>query len=427
MQVSVENVGNLGRKLTVRIPAARLEDTVRNRVQEMGRSARLKGFRPGKVPTKVIEQRFGAQIRGEALSELIGSSFQEAITTEKLRPAMQPSIATSGKPDNGEIEYTATFEVMPEIGKVDVSALEILKQSASVEDADIDAMIETLRMQRRVWNPVDRKAQAGDMVLFEFSAQAADFRYPETGTDRVGTIIGSDALFKGLEDQLLGHVVDDEFEKDLDFPADFRIEGLAGKSARAGFKVVRVQEAKLPELDDAFLATFGVTEGGLARFREDVRDNLERELSAALTSRLKSSAVEKLIDAHADLELPQGLVDSEARELARQSAGEKKVAVAHEPFLASARRRVAGGMLLAEIARQNQIRVDMRRVSEALSAIASTYEEPEQVVELYSKDPQLMSGLQSRVLEDQVVDWIAENAKVSEKKLSFSEVMRPGA
>ncbi len=426
MQVSVENVGNLGRKLTVRIPAARLEDTVRNRVQEMGRSARLKGFRPGKVPTKVIEQRFGAQIRGEALSELIGSSFQEAINTQKLRPAMQPSISTSGQPNNGEIEYTATFEVMPEIGKLDVSGLEIIKQTSSVEDADIDAMIETLRMQRRSWNPVDRKAQAGDMVLFEFSAQAADFRYPETGTDRVGTIVGSDALFKGLEDQLVGHVVDDEFEKNLDFPGDFRIDGLAGKAALANFKIVRVQEPRLPELDEAFLATFGVIEGGLARFRDDVRDNLERELSAALTSRLKASAVEKLIDAHADLELPHGLVESEARELARQSAGDKKAAVAHEPFLPSARRRVAGGMLLAEIARQNQIRVDMRRVSEALSAIASTYEEPEQVVELYSKDPQLMSGLQSRVLEDQVVDWIAENAKVSEKKLSFSEIMRPG-
>ena len=427
MQVSVENVGNLGRKLTVRIPAARLEDTVRNRVQEMGRSARLKGFRPGKIPTQVIEQRFGAQIRGEALSELIGSSFQEAIATEKLRPAMQPSISTSGKPENGEIEYTAMFEVMPEIGKIDVGDLEIIKQTSIVEDADIDSMIETLRMQRRSWIPVDRRAAAGDMVLFEFSAQAADFRYPETATDRVGTIIGSDALFKGLEDQLIGHVVDDEFEKDLDFPADFRIQGLAGQSARASFKIVRVQEAKMPELDDAFLATFGVSEGGLKQFRDDVRANLERELSAALASRLKAGAVEKLIDAHADLELPEGLVDNEARELARQSAGESKTAVAHESFLPAARRRVAGGMLLAEIARQNQIRVDMRRVSEALGAIASTYEEPEQVVELYSKDPQLMSGLQSRVLEDQVIDWIAENAKVSEMKLSFAEVMRPGA
>ncbi|HET9033632.1 MAG TPA: trigger factor [Dokdonella sp.] len=427
MQVSVENVGNLGRKLTVRIPAARLEDTVRNRVQEMGRNARLKGFRPGKVPTKVIEQRFGAQIRGEALSELIGSSFQEAVSNEKLRPAMQPSISTSGKPDNGEIEYTASFEVMPEIGAIDVSGLEIVKQVSSVEDADIDTMIQTLRVQRQTWNPIDRPAQAGDMVLFEFAAQASDFRYPETGTDRVGTIVGSDALFKGLEDELLGHVVDDEFEKDLDFPSDFRIEGLAGKSAHASFKIVRVQEPKLPELDDAFLSTFGVFEGGLEKFREDVRSNLERELEAALASRLKASAVEKLIDAHADLELPNGLIESEARELAKQSAGGKQENVAHEPFMASARRRVAGGILLAEIARQNEIRVDMRRVSASLSAIASTYEEPEQVVELYSKDAQLMSGLQSRVLEDQVIDWIAEKAMVSEHKLTFSEIMRPGA
>ncbi|MGB0133052.1 trigger factor [Dokdonella sp.] len=430
MQVSVENVGNLGRKLTVRIPAARLEDTVRSRVQEMGRNARIKGFRPGKVPTTVIEQRYGAQIRGEALSELIGSTFQEAVSNEKLRPAMQPSIATSGRPDNGEIEYIATFDVMPEIGPVDVSGLEIVRQTSTVEDADIDTMIDTLRMQRRSWNPVDRAAANGDMVLFEFSAQATDFRYPETGTDRVGTIVGSDALFKDLEDLLIGHVVDDAFEADLDFPSDFRIEGLAGKSARASFKIVRVQEASLPELDAAFLSTFGVVEGGLEQFREDVRANLERELSAALASRLKASAVEKLIDANASLEIPPTLIESEARELARQSEGDKagqKESISHEPYMASARRRVAGGMLLAEIARQNEIRIDMRRVSEALSAIASTYEEPQQVVELYSKDAQMMSGLQSRVLEDQVIDWIAQNAKVSEKKLSFSEVMRPGA
>ena len=421
MQVSLENVGNLGRKLTVRIPAARLEDTIRNRIQDMGRNARLKGFRPGKVPTKVIEQRFGAQIRGEALSELIGSTFQEAVATEKLRPAVQPSIATSGKPDNGEIEYVATFEVMPEIGTIDVSGLEIVKQTA-----DVDTMIETLRMQRRSWNPVDRPARKDDMVLFEFSAQAADFRYPESATDRVGTIVGSNALFSELENLLIGHVVDDAFDKQLDFPSDFRIDGLAGKSANASFKIVRVQEPKLPELDAAFLAGFGVSEGGLERFREDVKANLERELSAALASRLKASAVERLIDAHASLELPQGLVDGEARELARQSTRDKRETVSHEPFLGAARRRVAGGMLLAEIVRQNGIRIDSRRVSEALSAIASTYEEPQQVVELYSRDTQLMSGLQSRVLEDQVVDWIAQHAKVSEQKLSFNDVMRPG-
>ena len=426
MQVSVENVGGLGRKLTVRIPANRLEDTVRNRVLEMGRSARLKGFRPGKVPTKVIEQRFGAQIRGEALSELIGSTFQEAVSNEKLRPAMQPSIATSGKPENGEIEYVATFEVMPEIGKIDVGGLEVIRQVAGVEDADVDQMIETLRLQRRNWNPVDRAAQKDDMVLFEFSAQAGDFRYPDAGTDRVGTIVGSNALPKALEDSLVGHKADDSFEADLDFPGDFRIVGLAGKAAHVTITIIRVQEPSLPELDDAFIAAFGASEGGLAKFREDVRSNLDRELSAALASRLKAATVEKLVDAHADLEVPQGIVENEAREMARRAAGEGKPPLAHEPFLASARRRVAGGLLLAEIARQNDIRIDSRRVAEALQAIASTYEEPDQVVELYTRDPQLMGGLQSRVLEDQVVDWVAANAKVSEQKLSFNDVMRPG-
>ncbi|MBN8481293.1 MAG: trigger factor [Xanthomonadales bacterium] len=427
MQVSVENVGSLGRKLTVRIPAARLEDTVRSRVVEMGRSARIKGFRPGKVPTRVIEQRFGAQIRGEALSELIGSTFQEAVTSENLRPAVQPSIATSGRPENGEIEYTATFEVMPEIGPVDVSALEITRQVSGVEEADIDEMIETLRLQRRSWNPVERGAQAGDMVLCEFSAQAADARYPEAGSDRIGTIIGSNALFKELEDALVGHKAGDAFEVDLDFPAGFRIAALAGKSARASFSIVRVQEPQLPALDEAFIAAFGVSEGGMAKFREDVRANLERELAAALGARLKAAAVEKLVDAHASLELPQGMIENEARQLAQRAAGEGKPPMAHEPFMASARRRVAGGVLLAEIARQNDVRIDSRRVADALSAIASTYEEPDQVVELYTRDPQLMSGLQSRVLEDQVIDWIAAHARVSEHRMSFSEVMRPGA
>lgn len=427
MQVSVENVGGLGRKLTVRIPAARLDDTIRNRVLEMGRNARIKGFRPGKVPTRVIEQRFGAQIRGEALSELIGSTFQEAVSSEKLRPAVQPSIATSGTPENGEIEYTATFEVMPEIGAIDVAGLEVVRQVAHVEAADVDQMIETLRQQRRNWTPVERAAQKDDMVLFELTAQAGDFRYPDSGNDRVGTIVGSNALPAVLEDVLVGHKVDDTFEADLDFPADFRVSGLAGKAAHVAITIVRVQEPSLPALDDAFIAAFGVSEGGVEKFREDVRANLDRELSAALAARLKAAVVEKLVDAHADIEVPQGIVEGEAREMARRAAGEGQPPLAHEPFLASARRRVAGGFLLAELARQNDIRIDNRRVAEALQAIASTYEEPDQVVELYTRDPQLMSGLQSRVLEDQVVDWVAANARLSEHTLSFNDVMRPGA
>ncbi|HEU4663111.1 MAG TPA: trigger factor [Dokdonella sp.] len=425
MQVSIENVGSLGRKLTVRLPAQRLEDTVRSRIQEMGRSARLKGFRPGKVPAKVIEQRYGSQIRNEALSEMIGSSFQEAVTQEKLRPAVQPSIATTGRPENGEIEYTATFEVLPEIGKLDVSGLEIVKPVASVTDADIDQMIETLRLQRRTWHAVERAAKDGDMVLFEFSAQGEGFRHPESGTDRVGAVLGSGAYSKELEDKLAGHKAGDEFAAHVDFPAAVRTPALAGKSVDVSVKLVRVQEAQLPPVDEAFAASFGVKEGGLARFREDVRANLERELKGVLMGRLKAGALEKLVEAHPELELPQGMVENEARQLARQAGLQSPEAVSQ--FLPTARRRVSAGLLIGELARQNDIRLDSRRVSEALATIASTYEEPEQVVELYSRDPQLMSALQNRVIEDQVVEWMADHAKCSEQQLSFNDVMRPGA
>lgn len=425
MQVLIENVGSLGRKLTVRLPAQRLEDSVRTRVQEMVRSARLKGFRPGKVPTKVIEQRYGNQIRSEALSEMIGSSFQEAVSQEKLRPAVQPSIATTGRPDNGEIEYTATFEIFPEIGKLDVSDLEIVKPIASVGDADIDQMIETLRLQRRSWNQVERAAQAGDMVLFEYSAEGDGFRHPEAGMDRVGTLLGSNAFSRDLEDKLASRKAGDELTAKVDFPEGFRVPVLAGKAADLSVKVVRVQEPQLPEIDAAFAASFGVKDGGLEKFRQDVRANLERELKGVLMGRLKAGAIDKLVDAHPELEVPQGMIENEANQLARQAGAQAQEAVA--AYLPMARRRVSAGLLIAELARQNDIRLDARRVSEALATIASTYEEPEKVVELYTRDPQLMSALQNRVIEDQVVEWITDHAKHSEQQLSFNDVMRPGA
>ncbi len=425
MQVSVENVGKLGRKLTVRVPADELEDKVRARMREVGQSVRLKGFRPGKVPAKVLEQRFGPQIRNEALSEMIGATFQEAVSRENLRPAMQPSIATSGRPENGEIEYTATFEVLPEIGSIDVAGLEIVKPTASVADSDVEEMIETLRQQRRSWKEVTRAAAEHDMVFFEYSAEGDGVRHPASGVDQIGTIIGSNALFAAFEQALAGHAAGESFDLDLDFPENFQVAALAGKSARVAIKVVRVQAPELPPVDDEFAASFGVREGGLAQFREDVRANLERELANMLSARLKAATVEKLLALYPDLDIPQGMIESDARTLARQA--DPKNADKFDAYLGAARNRVAAGLLLAELARQNGIQVDTRRVSNMLASIASTYEEPEQVVEMYTSDPQLMGSLQSRVLEDQVIDWIAEHASASEQPLTFSEVMRPGA
>jgi trigger factor len=431
MQVSVENVGKLERKLTVRIPAGDYESQVKARLAEVGRSVRLKGFRPGKIPPKVIEQRFGSQVRGEAISELIRTTFQEAVGQENLRPAMAPEINTTGEPADGQIEYTATFEVLPDVGNVDVSKLAIAKPVAQVSDVDVDAMIETLRQQRRAWAPVERAAQTGDMVLFEYSAQAADARHPAEGADRSGTILGSGAMTAELEQQLAGHPAGEQLNFEMTFPAGFRVTTLAGKPAQVEVRISRVQEPRLPDVDETFIRMFGIQDGGMDKFRADVRANLDRELKGVLSSRLKTDVVQKLVAAYPALELPERMVRNEARALAEQAQaqarqqGQATVAAVPESFEAMARTRVAAGVLVGEIARQNGIRLDQRRVAEALASIASTYEEPQQVVELYQRDPNLMSSLQNRVLEDQVADWIADHAQTSEQYLTFNEAMRP--
>ncbi|MBS0570893.1 MAG: trigger factor [Proteobacteria bacterium] len=428
MQVSLENVGKLERKLVVRVPADAYESTVRSRIADAGRNVRLKGFRPGKVPVRVIEQRFGAQIRGEAMSELVRTSFQQAVSEQKLRPAASPAISTTGEPVDGQIEYTATFEVLPEIGKLDVATLAIARATASVADADVDTMIETLRQQRRAWTPVERSAQHGDMALFEYSAQGEGFVHER---ERVGTIIGSGAMGKELEAALVGRAAGAEFDTDVSFPADFRAAALAGRAANVAVKLMRVQEARLPEVDSAFIASFGIGGGDLDEFRADVRANLERELAGVLAMRLKNEVVERLIAAYPDVELPQGMVDAEARALHGQAQGQAQQQ--GQPFDADvsafadmARRRVCAGVLIGELARQNDIRPDSRRVAELLATIASTYEEPTQVVELYQRDPQLMGGLQNRVMEDQVAEWVAAHAQTTEQAMSFNEAMRQG-
>ncbi|AND68261.1 trigger factor [Dyella thiooxydans] len=427
MQVSVENVGKLERKLTVKFPAERFESQVSARIAEMGSTVRLKGFRPGKVPTTVIQQRFGAQVRGEVLSDLIGTTLREAFDQENLRPVANPSVDTTGTPENGEISYTATFEVMPEFPAIDVTTLAVQRPASEVTEADIEKMIETLRQQRRSFDEVERASKEGDFVMFEYSAEAGDYRFPAEGQERAGSVLGSGTLFKALDDALTGRSAAEEFSADIDFPTDFRNESLAGKTSKVAFKVIKVQEPKLPEVDAEFAKLFGIADGDLETFRKEVRANLERELKATLMGRLKAEVAEKLADTYAEVDVPNLMVQSEARALAAGSVpkGQQPPPQLIEAAMPMARKRVLAGLLMGEIARKNELVVDRKRVAEQLAAIASTYEEPEQVIELYNSDPQLMSGLQNRVMEDQVAEWVAEHASTTVQNLSFDEVMRP--
>lgn len=431
MQVSVENTSSLERRMTVSIPADRLSSVIDGRLRDMAGKANLKGFRKGKVPAKVIEQRFGDQIRSEAFGELVRASFDQAVRQENVRIAGQPSIQADPGAAENEIRYTATFEIVPDFGTIDVSQLQIVRVHAQVEDADIDHMIDTLRQQRRTWDPVSRAAQVGDLVAVETFAATASARVPETGAEKGATVIGSGVMFPELEAQLSGMSAGDEREVEVTFPADWRVPALAGQNAKVTLKATQVSEPKVPEADEAFVKSFGVKSGKLDVFRQEVRANLERELKGMLMSRLRAEVAQKLVAAYSHVELPAKLIEAEARNLAanaQQQARQQGQADAVYPFdqfMVPARNRVAAGLLVGEIARQNGLKLDFNRVKETLSLIASTYEEPKQVIELYRNDPNLMSGLQNRVMEEQVIDWVAERAQSTDQNLSFTEAMRP--
>jgi len=430
MQVSVESTGNLERRMTLRLPADQVESQVGGRLREISRTVRIKGFRPGKVPAKVVEQRYGAQVRAEVVDGLLREGFDSAVRDNALRIAGAPRIEP-GSQDSGELAYVATFELVPEFGDIDVSTLQVVRSTAEVTDADIDRMIENLRLQRRTWSVVTRPAQEGDAVNVETWSQVGEERIPAEGAERGVAVIGAGVMFGQIELALAGMSAGQEKTIEVSFPSDWRVPALAGKTAQVHLAVEQVAEPVMPEADEAFIRSFGVKSGEMEQFRGDIRSNLERELRGALMNRLRQAVGEQLVAAYAHVEMPPRLVEMEARQMAAQIAeqarrqGQLIPPPAHEQFLDAARKRVLVGLLVGEIARRNELRLDQRRVNETLRLIASTYEEPQQVIDLYRNDPQLMAGLQNRVMEEQVIDWIAERAQHTDQPMSFQDAIGP--
>ncbi|HVR81404.1 MAG TPA: trigger factor [Luteimonas sp.] len=435
MQILVESVGNLERRMTLRLPAEHLESQVGGRLREIARTVRIKGFRPGKVPTKVVAQRYGEQVRAEVLDGMLREGFDSAIRDNALRiagsPQIQPAEPT-GEAAEGDLAYVATFEVVPEFGDIDVAKLNVVRHTAEVTDADIDRMIDNLRLQRRSWSAVTRPAQQGDAVDVETWSQTGDERLPAEGSEKGVSVIGSGAMLAEIESALVGMKAGDDRTIDVTFPADWRVPQLAGRNVQVQLKAEQVSEPVLPEVDAAFIHSFGVKSGEMEQFRDDIRSNLERELKGALMSRLRREVGEQLVAAYVQVEMPPRLVENEARQMAQQTLEQARrqgqqvemPANAHEQFVEPARKRVLVGLLVGELARRNELKLDPMRVNETLRLIASTYEEPQQVIELYRNDPQLMAGLQSRVMEEQVIDWIAERAQHTEQALSFQEAIQ---
>ena len=430
MQASIESTGNLERRLSFSLPEDRLQTLVNGRLGEISRTSRIKGFRPGKVPAKVIEQRFGKQVREEITGGLLRETFDAAVREHDLRIVGSPRIDQG---EQGGLSFVATVELVPDFGDIDVSKLTVVRHTAEIEDADIDQMIENLRQQRRTWVPVTRGAKDGDLVAVETWSQVGDERLPAEGVEKGSIVLGQGMMFETIEKGLAGLATGEEKTLDVEFPADWRVPALAGKNVQVTVKVAGVSEEALPDVDDAFIKSFGVKAGDTEQFRKDIRANLERELKGALMNRLRREVGEQMIGAYGSVEMPPRLVENEARAMLAQQVEQIRrsgrdpgqvPADAHEGFKEAAAKRVLVGLVVGEVARSHDLKLEPSRLNETMRLIASTYEEPEQVIEMYRNDPQLMSGLQNRVMEEQVIDWIAERAQHTEEKLSFQDAIR---
>ena len=429
MQVSVESGEGLERRMRVELPAEQVDEEVDKRLKRIARTARMDGFRPGKIPISVVRRRFGAQVRQEVYGELIQSTFSDALKLQKLHLAGDPEITPAQDSDNAAFAYTAVFEVFPEFQLAALDQLSVRRPMVEVEDADVDQMIEKLRRQRVTWNQVERGAADGDLVKVNFQGKVDGQPFDGGEGKDVEVVIGSSRMIPGFEDALLGAAAGDDRNLDLQFPEDYGVEHLAGKPVTFEVQVISVSEPELPEVDEEFVRLFGVTEGGLETFRSDVRASMKRELEQKIRAKVKSQVMDGLIEAHS-FEVPKVMVDREVERLREETRG--KVAASgqasglelpREIFQEQARRRVTLGLIIGNAIQTNGMQVDRDRVRRVVEDHASSYEHPQEVIDWYYSNREHLASVESVVMEDQVVDWVAGQAQVEDEKMSFESLM----
>jgi trigger factor len=431
MQVSVETTGALERRMEVQVPAERVEKAIDERLKSMSRTVRLKGFRPGKVPVNVVRQQFGQQVRQEVLGDVVQSTFAEAVSQQNLNPATGPRIEPISTEKGSDLKYRAVFEIFPQVDLKGVESIEVSRPAAEVNTADVDAMIENLRQQRPTFVAVEREAQDTDRVTIDFNGTIDGKPFDGGSGENVPVVLGAGRMLADFEAGLKGVRAGEEKTIDMIFPQNYGGADLAGKSVQFAIKVHSVEEQKLPELDDEFCKTYGVEEGGIERLRQEVEDNMRRELADAIRGRIKKQVLDALLAAN-PLELPKSLVDAQVRELqldAGRRMGAKDVSQLPpaEGFAEPARRRVALSLLINEAIKQGDIKVDQAKVMERFEELAQQFPDADKALQTYRSNPQIRRQMEAGVLEDQTIDWILERAKVTDQPSTFKELMNFGA
>ena len=423
MQVSVETGEGLERKLTVQVPAETVDAQVESRLQSMQHQVKIDGFRPGKVPLSVVKKRYSVQVFQEVAGEVMQNTFRDAVTQENLKPASDPSIEPISFEPGKPLEYVATFEIYPEVELAPISDLKIEKLAAEIQDTDVDTLLDTLRKQKTNWNEADRASADGDRVTISFKGSIDGELFDGGSADDVPLVLGSNSMIPGFEDQIIGMAKEAESTINITFPDDYSASNLAGKPAEFAITVSKVEAPELPELDDAFAKDFGVEEGGLNQLREDVRNNMQRELATRISSDLKSKVMDQLLEANS-IQVPNAIVLQEAETL-KQQASEQGNDQVVDVFKEEAERRVKLGMILADLVKLSGLQADQSKVDERIGLMAKDYQDPSEFVNYYKSNPQMMRGVESLVIEDMIVDWVVDQAKVSTVERSFDEVMNP--
>lgn len=430
MQVSVENTGTLGRKLTISVPADRFEKEFVSRLTRLSKQVKMPGFRPGKVPLKVVEKQYGQQVTNEVTGDLIQATYVEAIGQEGLRPAGGPKIDPKPVTRGQALEFTAEFEVYPDMASLDIKGKKIERPVSEIGDEDIDRTVDTLRKQRAEWESVDRKADEGDRVVIDFTGKIDGEPFPGGASTDYALELGTGSFIAGFEEGLTGLATGAETTLKLKFPDEYHAEHLAGKDVEFDVTIKEVREPKLPEVDEAFVKSLGVAEGSVEAFRNEVKANLERERDDRQKSLLRNQVMQALLEANDKVEIPKSLILEEIKRVRaernayRQAGGQPEdSAEPTEVETEEARRRVTLALALSEVIRINELTVEPDRLKRRVEELAAGYEQPEEFVRTIFADNNRRSQLESILLEEVAVEKLLDGADVKDMSVSFKELV----
>jgi len=432
MQVSVETTQGLERRLTISVPAETVDVEVKNRLRQVSKTQRINGFRPGKVPPSVIQKRYGKSVRQEVAGEIMQRSFVDAIVAEKINPAGRPSFVAKSNEDGKELEFEATFEIYPEVELKDLEKIAVERPDVEVTDKDLDEMFETLQKQHQTWKENKRKTKKGDKLTLDFSGRVDGEEFEGGKAEGFELELGAGRMIPGFEKEITGMKAGEEKTITVTFPEDYHAENLKGKEAEFDIVVHKTEGPVLPKVDEEFAKLFGVEEGGVDALREEVSKNMTRELTQAVKAKVKEQVLDGLLASH-EVGLPSALVAQEV-DVLRQQAMQRFQGqmdpknlpeLPSEMFKEQAERRVKIGLLLGEVIKINELKVDDAKVDELIATAASAYEDPKEVIEYYANNKELMQQMQNVALEEQAVELLVEKAKVKNKKASFKDIMNP--